>query len=90
MGLMTGLETYLNHQVRTHTPNGKSSRSNTSSPPQHGLPQALSSSVDNQLKNAGLAVDLNDKGKLHISFSACMMTCNRHNLFTELLELINK
>ncbi|XP_062169168.1 protein TIFY 4A-like isoform X2 [Alnus glutinosa] len=61
MGSMTGLETYLNHQVRTHTPNGKSSRSNTSSPPQHGLPQALSSSVDNQLKSAALAVDLNDK-----------------------------
>ncbi|XP_059448702.1 protein TIFY 4B-like isoform X2 [Corylus avellana] len=61
-GLITSsLETYLNHQVRTHTPNGKSSRSNTSSPPQHGLPQAMSSSVDNQLKSAGLAVDLNDK-----------------------------
>lgn len=90
MGVMTSLETYLNHQVRTQTPNGISSRSNTSSPPQHGLPQALSSSVDNQLKSAGLAVDLNDKGKLHSSFSACFMTCNRHNLFTELLELMNQ
>jgi len=60
-GVMTSLETYLNHQVRTQTPNGISSRSNTSSPPQHGLRQALSSSVDNQLKSAGLAVDLNDK-----------------------------
>ncbi|KAF5452773.1 hypothetical protein F2P56_027740 [Juglans regia] len=57
----SSLEMYLNHQVRTHAPNGKSSRSSTSSPPQHGLPQTLVSSVDNQLKSAGLAVDLNDK-----------------------------
>lgn len=57
----SSLEMYLNHQVRTNTPNGNSSRSSTSSPPQHGLPPALSNSSNNQPKSAGLAVDLNDK-----------------------------
>ena len=63
----SSLEMYLNHQVRTNTANGNSSRSSTSSPPQHGLPPALSNSSNNQPKSAGLAVDLNDKGKLHRS-----------------------
>nr|POE50562.1 protein tify 4a [Quercus suber] len=57
----SSLEMYLNPQARTNTPNGNSSRSSTGSPPQHGLPPALSNSSNNQPKSAGLAVDLNDK-----------------------------
>lgn len=90
MGSTTSsLEMYLNHQVRTHVPNGKSSRSSTSSPPQHGLPQTVSS-VDNQLKSAGLAVDLNDKGKLDSHLSASFFTCNLHNSFTQLVTRIDE
>ncbi|KAK7818546.1 protein tify 4b [Quercus suber] len=36
-------------------------KDSTGSPPQHGLPPALSNSSNNQPKSAGLAVDLNDK-----------------------------
>ncbi|XP_041008283.1 protein TIFY 4B-like isoform X2 [Juglans microcarpa x Juglans regia] len=57
----SSLEMALNHHVRTHASNGKSGQSGTRSPPQHGPLQVLVSSVNNQLKSAGLAVDLNDK-----------------------------
>ncbi|KAF5466077.1 hypothetical protein F2P56_016034 [Juglans regia] len=59
VSVTSSLEMVLNHQVRTHASNGKSGQSGTRSPPQHGTLQV--SSVNNQLKSAGLAVDLNDK-----------------------------
>ncbi|XP_038719215.1 protein TIFY 4B-like isoform X2 [Tripterygium wilfordii] len=72
----SGLEVYLNHQVEKHSPNGHTSRSSTSSPPQPGRPSAFSG--DNQAK-ASYSVDLND-GRLcsrtpnlymtHCSFAA--------------------
>ncbi|KAK9287718.1 hypothetical protein L1049_016157 [Liquidambar formosana] len=58
----SSLEIYLNHQMRTQTLNGQSSRSSTSSPPQPGLPHILCSSSDSQAKNASFSVDLNNKG----------------------------
>ncbi|KAF3456937.1 hypothetical protein FNV43_RR01591 [Rhamnella rubrinervis] len=60
VGLSPSLEVYLNHQVKTHTSNGNSSRSSTSSPPQPGLPQALCSTADNQPRIACIPVDLNE------------------------------
>ncbi|XP_027365169.1 protein TIFY 4B isoform X3 [Abrus precatorius] len=51
---------YLNLPVKVHAPNGNSSRSSTSSPPQPRLPPVSSGSADNQLKVA-LPIDLNDK-----------------------------
>ncbi|KAG2728173.1 hypothetical protein I3760_01G192800 [Carya illinoinensis] len=57
----SSLEMVLNYQVRTHASNGKSGQSGTRSPPQHGPLQVLVSSVNNQLKSAGIAIDLNDK-----------------------------
>ncbi|OMO85586.1 Tify [Corchorus olitorius] len=57
----SGLEMYLNHQIRNHNSNGQSSRSSTGSPPQSGLPNAFCSSADNQGKPANLSVDLNDE-----------------------------
>ncbi|XVE65952.1 hypothetical protein DITRI_Ditri08aG0041500 [Diplodiscus trichospermus] len=59
--ISSGFEMYLNHQIRTHNSNGQSSRSNTSSPPQSGLPHAFCSSSDYQAKLANLSVDLNDE-----------------------------
>ncbi|GLU08920.1 hypothetical protein SLE2022_258040 [Rubroshorea leprosula] len=50
----------LNHQVRKHNSNVQSSRSNTSSPPQPGLPHSFCPS-ENQTKVANLSVDLNDE-----------------------------
>ncbi|XP_010259139.1 PREDICTED: protein TIFY 4B-like isoform X2 [Nelumbo nucifera] len=60
-GSSSSLEMYLNHQVRSQTPNGQSSRSDTSSPPQPRLPQTPTqcSPVENQAQNVGLSVDLN-------------------------------
>lgn len=75
MSMTSSLEMVLDHQVSTHASNGKSSLRSTRSPPQHVPLQALVCSVDNQLKRAGLAVDLNDKGKLNGSFSTSLMIC---------------
>ncbi|XP_048334038.2 protein TIFY 4B isoform X1 [Ziziphus jujuba] len=47
VGLTSSWEVYLKDQVKTHTSNGNSSRSSTSSPPQPGLPQVLCSTADN-------------------------------------------
>ncbi|KAH0994065.1 hypothetical protein GBA52_005548 [Prunus armeniaca] len=60
IGSSSSLEVFLNHQLRTHTSNGNSSQSGTSSPPQPGLLQT----ADNQPKSLCLPVDLNDKGGL--------------------------
>ncbi|KAM1304734.1 hypothetical protein ACFX2I_022090 [Malus domestica] len=56
-GANSSLEVYLNHQLRTHTSNGNSSQSGTSSPPQPGLLQT----AENQPKIRCLPVDLNEK-----------------------------
>ncbi|XP_048440563.1 protein TIFY 4B isoform X11 [Pyrus x bretschneideri] len=56
-GANSSLEVYLNHQLRTHTSNGNSSPSGTSSPPQPGLLQT----AENQPKIRCLPVDLNEK-----------------------------
>ncbi|CAJ1977161.1 unnamed protein product [Sphenostylis stenocarpa] len=56
----SNFEMYLNLPVRVPAPNGNSSRSSTSSPPQPRLPLVSSGSADNQLKVA-LPIDLNDK-----------------------------
>ncbi|RVW55834.1 Protein TIFY 4A [Vitis vinifera] len=62
IGLPSGsLEMYVNHQARTQPSNGQSSRSGTSSPPQHGLSHTLCSSADNHTKNFTPFVDLNSK-----------------------------
>ncbi|XP_034685955.1 protein TIFY 4B-like isoform X2 [Vitis riparia] len=62
IGLPSGsLEMYVNHQARTQPSNGQSSRSGTSSPPQHGLLHTLCSSADNHTKNFTPFVDLNSK-----------------------------
>lgn len=79
----SSLEMVLNYQVKTHASNGKSGQSGTRSPPQHGPLQVLVSSVNNQLKSAGIAIDLNDKGKLNGSFSAFFMTCYMFNFENE-------
>ncbi|GKV19663.1 hypothetical protein SLEP1_g29890 [Rubroshorea leprosula] len=50
----------LNHQVRKHNSNVQSCQSNTSSPPQPGLPHSYCPS-ENQTKVANLSVDLNDE-----------------------------
>lgn len=64
IGLPSGsLEMYVNHQARTQPSNGQSSRSGTSSPPQHGLSHTLCSSADNHTKNFTPFVDLNSKGE---------------------------
>ncbi|VVA20979.1 PREDICTED: TIFY [Prunus dulcis] len=57
IGSSSSLEVFLNHQLRTHTSNGNSSQSGTSSPPQPGPLQT----ADNQPKSLCLPVDLNDK-----------------------------
>ena len=62
----SSFEMYLNHQARTQALNGQSSRSGTSSPPQHGLSHILCSSADNHIKNSTPFVDLNRKGELKI------------------------
>ncbi|KAJ0035367.1 hypothetical protein Pint_24745 [Pistacia integerrima] len=69
----SNLEMYLNHQVRTQASNGQPSHSNTSSPPQPGLPNTLSSSADNQAKVATLSVDLNNEGSLEKFFAWLLM-----------------
>ncbi|KAK7280075.1 hypothetical protein RJT34_25137 [Clitoria ternatea] len=56
----SNFEMYLNLPVKVHAPNGNSSRSSTSSPPQPRLPLVSSGSADNQLK-VSLPIDLNDK-----------------------------
>ncbi|XP_044499697.1 protein TIFY 4A-like isoform X2 [Mangifera indica] len=58
------IEMYLKHPVGTHASNGHSSHGDTSSPPQPGLPNTLSSSADNQARVATLNVDLNNEGSL--------------------------
>ncbi|GAB4851035.1 Protein TIFY 4B-like isoform X1, variant 2 [Ancistrocladus abbreviatus] len=60
MGSSSGLEMYVNHQIKTQGLNGQSSRSSTSSPTQPGQPHALPV-MENQSKNLGLSIDLNDK-----------------------------
>ncbi|KAF8392325.1 hypothetical protein HHK36_022667 [Tetracentron sinense] len=60
------LQMYLNHQVRSQTPNEQSSQSGTCSPPQPRPPHTPTrcSSVENQTNNVNFSVDLNKKGKL--------------------------
>ncbi|KAI4345687.1 hypothetical protein L6164_012787 [Bauhinia variegata] len=60
VGTSPNLEMYLTDQMKAHTPNGNSSRSSTSSPPQPRLTQVSGGSSDNQLKIA-LPLDLNNK-----------------------------
>lgn len=68
----SSLEVYIDQQMRTHTSNCNSSRSDANSPPDPGLPQAFSCTAHNQSRVASLPVDLNEKSKLWSSFHILM------------------
>ncbi|XP_057517381.1 protein TIFY 4B-like isoform X1 [Amaranthus tricolor] len=57
----SGLEMYLNQQMRTPGINGQTSRNNSISVSQLGIPCPSYGVVDKEQKNLGLSVDLNDK-----------------------------
>ncbi|XP_021732957.1 protein TIFY 4B-like isoform X1 [Chenopodium quinoa] len=57
----SGLEMYLNHQMRTSVINGQTTRNNTSPRSQLGIPCSSYGLADKYQKNHGLSVDLNDK-----------------------------
>ncbi|XP_021716927.1 protein TIFY 4B isoform X2 [Chenopodium quinoa] len=57
----SGLEMYLNHQMRTSVINGQPTRNNTSPRSQLGIPCSSYGLADKDQKNHGLSVDLNDK-----------------------------
>lgn len=60
-GSSSGLEMYLNQQMRMPVASGRPTQSNSSSPEQLGLSHTGHGFVDNQPNNPGLSVDLNDK-----------------------------
>uniref|UniRef100_A0A803M6K7 Protein TIFY n=1 Tax=Chenopodium quinoa TaxID=63459 RepID=A0A803M6K7_CHEQI len=62
----SGLEMYLNHQMRTSVINGQTTRNNTSPRSQLGIPCSSYGLADKYQKNHGLSVDLNDKGEVHL------------------------
>ncbi|XP_020534154.1 protein TIFY 4B isoform X2 [Jatropha curcas] len=75
IGSTSNLEAYLNHHVRTHTSNGQSTRSSTSSPPQPGFPHTLCGSADDQPKIASFSVDLNEGPYLFLKDPYERSTC---------------
>lgn len=57
----SGLEMYLNHQMRMPVINGQTTRNDTSPRSQLGIPCSSYGFVEKEQKNHGLSVDLNDK-----------------------------